>query len=125
LCSKGDVSRPRTEGRYLWALDPASGKVRWRHRATVDASDDSGQCVTTPAVSGRLIVSTVGHVVFALDEATGAPLWRQPVERMVRGDMRRRVHSEVLIVGGALYTYYHERLVSWSLSNGGRLSELP
>ena len=122
----GDEPRPHTEGKFLWALDASTGKLLWRHRARVSAYDEDGECVSTPAVSGGLVVSTAAHSVFALDAASGAPRWKQTVERMVNSrDTKPRPLSQVLIAGGAVYGFFPEGLISWSLSNGASLMELP
>nr|AEQ20617.1 outer membrane assembly lipoprotein YfgL [uncultured bacterium CSLF43] len=121
----GDEPRPHSEGKSLWALDASTGRMLWRYRATISPTDEDGQCVSTPAVSGGLLVSTAAHTVFALDAVSGAPRWKKTVERMVRGDMKPRVLSQVLIANGAVYCYFPEGLTSWSLSNGAPLMELP
>jgi outer membrane protein assembly factor BamB len=68
----GEVSYGGSAGRFLWALDAATGKVLWRYQAKPEEYDSGGACVTPPAVSGGIVVTASEHVLFALDAKTGA-----------------------------------------------------
>lgn len=65
------------------ALDPATGKPRWRHAARTRYADDFGfdegpRCVPTVA-GGRVFALGADGDLHAVDAATGRPLWHRNV----------------------------------------------
>jgi len=65
---------------YLLALDPATGKTKYRHVRPSDAAAESLESFSTPAPfthAGRTeILITGGDCITGHDPATGAELWR-------------------------------------------------
>jgi outer membrane protein assembly factor BamB len=53
---------------YLYALEIASGQMRWKTRV--------GQVITAPPVAGESVVYIQSGGTYALDRATGKVLWR-------------------------------------------------
>ena len=62
----------------LFAVDTLTGKVKWMHRPATGATSVS----TAPAVSGDVVISSIGYTVVALSLATGKQLWRGPETRL-------------------------------------------
>lgn len=120
----GEEPGARSQGRFLWALDAATGKELWRFAARPETGSP-GECVEAPAVAGGVVVTAAWNVLFALDAKTGALRWKQEVRRMVGGRNRRRTLSEPVIAGGAVYSYSQEGLLGWDLNTGNQVFEFP
>ena len=63
-------------GRTLFALDPATKKVLWRHREE-QPIDSRAICMT----NGRLYLCRFGEYLACLDAATGKEVWRRTVQK--------------------------------------------
>jgi outer membrane protein assembly factor BamB len=72
------------------ALDVNSGAVLW--------TSGIGLPTKTPAIGGRVAYYSDGNTVFALEAATGAPIWKAPIPGgiVAGGDMA--ITLEILIV---------------------------
>jgi outer membrane protein assembly factor BamB len=62
----------------LFAVDLASGKLKWSARPAGTQSGSPGVS-TAPAVSGEAVIVPMGNTLMALSLATGRELWRGPV----------------------------------------------
>lgn len=121
----GQHNGPHSQGKFLWALDAATGKELWRYKAHQDASATLGECISTPDAAGDFVVSTDQNAVFAVDAKTGSLRWKAEVERMRGGYNTRRPLSKAIISKDKVYAAFEEALASWSLSNGQPLREIP
>jgi outer membrane protein assembly factor BamB len=61
----------------LFAVDMATGKLKWSSRPTGTSSGNPGVS-TAPAVSGEVVIVPMGNMLMALSLATGKELWRGP-----------------------------------------------
>jgi len=61
----------------LFAVDLASGKLKWTARPAGTQSGNPGVS-TAPAVSGDAVIVPMGNTLMALSLATGRELWRGP-----------------------------------------------
>jgi outer membrane protein assembly factor BamB len=75
---------------HLYALDAATGAVRWKH--LIGSYADSSPAVANGTV---YIGSWLREKVYALDAATGAVRWSQPVGS--------KVDSSPVVAGGTVY----------------------
>ncbi len=121
----GHVPSARSQGRFVWALDAATGQVLWKYKAKPETYNDDGECITAPAVSGGSLVFGSESVLFALDAKTGALRWRKETVRTVDGNQRHERLSEPLITGGVIYTQSGHGLSGWDLRTGNRVFDLP
>lgn len=114
-----------TQGKFLWAVDAATGKEVWRYKVQLESNRSEGYCITTPAAANGLVVSTAENAVFAVDAQSGALRWKKEVSRLRGGYMTPRQLSGVAISRGKVFAAYGEALASWSLANGAPLREFP
>lgn len=112
----GDTPWARSQGRYLWALDAATGSVRWRYQVKPYANSD-GACITAPAVANGIVVTTSERSVLALDANTGALLWKH---ENTTGDF-----ATPIISGATAYAFTKSALQGWDLASGTQVFELP
>lgn len=61
----------------LFAVDLASGKLKWSARPTGTKSGNPF-VATAPAVSGQTVIAPMGNTLVAVSAATGKELWRGP-----------------------------------------------
>ena len=117
----GGVVIAATEGGSLYALDGATGRVRWRrHLADSVAADRlpcgnidplgiTGTPVYDPATKQVLAVSAtagVRHVLFAVDAATGAVRSQRPVDAPGSEPATQLQRGALLLSGGSVVIAY-------------------
>ena len=80
----GGISKGYNEQQYTWgfsktlmAVDPETGKVKWRHQAEMPI-DSRSLCLA----AGRIFFCTFGKQLTCLDAANGSTVWK----RTARGD---------------------------------------
>ena len=78
----GDAAKPA--GAYLFALDAATGRERWRYRAE-DPGVYQGVCLRQPVVTADTVFAAGDNRLYAVQRATGRDRWksvevRRPVE---------------------------------------------
>ncbi|MGD9600296.1 MAG: pyrroloquinoline quinone-dependent dehydrogenase [Gammaproteobacteria bacterium] len=76
----GEMQGPEESYGHVSAIDPATGKIRWKHR------DEWPLVGGTLATAGGLVFTGTqsGHAI-ALDDTTGKELWRFQTGSMIRG----------------------------------------
>jgi len=66
----------------LWALDAATGKLRWEH--VHQPGDRAGACLSTPVIGEGILIygggapDSITALLWGLDPATGREIWRTP-----------------------------------------------
>jgi outer membrane protein assembly factor BamB len=104
---------------FLYAIDRASGALRWRYDHKVSWINAS------PALAGGLVYagSSDGHFEQAVDAATGVERWRTPTQLVVWGSAA--VVGQTLYVGEANGTFYAldagTGAARWQWRAGGRI----
>jgi polyvinyl alcohol dehydrogenase (cytochrome) len=80
-----------SSGGTVFALDPTSGKLRWKRDLIPEKLEDGARITGSVAMHGRRVfvpVNAVGHpTMYALDVRDGTELWHQVVDRQERADM--------------------------------------
>ena len=61
----------------LFAIDTATGKLKWAFRPT-GTSSGNPFVATTPAISGGMVIAPMGNTLVAVTVATGREAWRGP-----------------------------------------------
>lgn len=113
------------DARYLAAFDAATGKERWRHRP-LHPEYRQGAAPRRPVVTDSAVYFAGENALYALDRATGQPLFA-PVflERMV-DNRKRRVDLDGLIDAGATVVGGTEvSLIAFDKATGQIAWELP
>lgn len=82
----GDATKPA--GYYLFALDAATGRERWRYRAEAPYVHD-GVCLRQPVVTGDAVFAAGDNYLYAVDRASGRDRWK-PIEVRRAVDGRER-----------------------------------
>jgi outer membrane protein assembly factor BamB len=82
---------------HVYAFDPKNGRVHWKYAHK--GRDWSGFTGDVLLAGDRLIGVTVDEHVIALDAATGAEAWNQPV-----GMPRRRIGMSPALADGRFFT---------------------
>jgi len=114
-----------TENNTVYALDPATGAVRWSHHLYPPVPLSSLPCgnidplgiTGTPAydaATGRVFVVTesadpktvVRHEVFGLDAGTGATEWHRPIEVPGTDPKAEQQRAALAVRGSSLYVAY-------------------
>jgi outer membrane protein assembly factor BamB len=121
----GDSANKDGQGRYLWALEAAGGKVLWRYQAMPDAYTHGGACVTSPAVADGTVTTSAANLIYALDAKSGTLRWQRPVTRMEEGRQRAQDLGPALITGGIVYCASKGGLSGWDLKSGSPVFDLP
>lgn len=118
---------------HLYAFDLASGRERWRFPTGMS------WVVTTPAVQdGRVHFATSdSSLVYALDQATGRPLWQQQASAfmfaspslaggvLLQGVLNGSLQARDRATGGLLWEFRTEAARAnngWALSRDGRFN---
>ena len=89
----------------IQARDTSDGSLRWRR----------GIAPLRGPVVANGVVYTGGRRIRAFDAQTGDVLWRTPRDR---ARYRLGGHTGPIVVGGALYAGFHDRLRAWLLPGG-------
>lgn len=113
------------DARYLAAFDAATGQERWRHRP-LHPEYRQGAAPRHPVVTERAVYFAGENALYALDRATGQPLFA-PVflERIVDG-RKRPVDLDGLIDAGATVVGGTEvSLVAFDKTSGRIAWEIP
>jgi outer membrane protein assembly factor BamB len=111
-------------GKFLWAVDPASGKELWKYQSHLVAQYIS-DCVSTPAVSGDTVVVTVANSVLALRASTGALLWTRKSEGVSGGYPKPYPLSAPTIANDVVFAARSSAIESWNLADGRPLPAIP
>jgi len=110
-------------GKFLWAVDAATGHELWRRESHLQFSS-SADCPSTPVVSGDTILYTVSNAIAAVKAATGTPVWNHLVTKMSGGYPKALVLSRPVAGAGVVFASDSEALLSWSVADGRPLGEL-
>lgn len=113
----GESDNTPGKGRFLWALDAATGQELWRFVAKPE-SYTSGECVQAPAVATGIVVATAHHTAFALDAKTGKLLWSRKADAVVNVRSTVLNLSEPVIAQGTVYATNDIALHGWNLRTG-------
>lgn len=96
-------------GGMLWAVDAASGQVKWKRKVSDYSGIDNDASRTSPAVwNGILVIgqgtqlanNATGAYMLGVKADTGEPLWRTRVEK----DPTAIITSSPVIDNGVIYT---------------------
>jgi len=117
----GERRDPPDAGRFLWALDAATGRELWKYQAMPERTSWGGECLRAPAVAANTVVTAAEHTLFAVDARTGELRWRVDVEGAVDGRQAFRPLSEPVVAGGRVYAYFQEGLLGWALESGSEV----
>jgi outer membrane protein assembly factor BamB len=119
----GMFDRKDAPGKFLWAVDAATGREVWRRESHLQYGS-STDCPSTPVVSGDTVLYTAGHGVAAVRASSGTPLWSHLVTKMSGGYPKALVLSQPATGAGVVFASNSEALLSWSVEDGRALAEL-
>ncbi len=111
-------------GKFLWAVDAATGKELWKYQSHLVANYIS-DCVSTPAAFGDTVVVTTGNNVLALRASTGAVLWTRKSEGVSGGYPKPYPLSAPTIADNIVFAARSKAIDSWNLADGKPLPAIP
>ena len=118
----GDAAKPA--GYYLFALDAATGRERWRYRAEAPYVHE-GVCLRQPVVTGDTIYGTGESYLFAVNRATGRDRWKPfEVRRPVSGQVRAAEVYGLVDAGSVLIGMTSGFLIAFDKESGRTAWEL-
>jgi outer membrane protein assembly factor BamB len=120
----GQHDGSHSPGKFLWAINPTTGKELWKYQTHLIASYIS-ECFSTPAVSSDTVVVTSSNSIFALCASTGVLLWSRKSEGVSGGYPKPYPLSAPTIVNGVVYAARNGAIDSWNLSDGKPLPSFP
>jgi len=113
------------DARYIAAFDSATGQERWRHRPLHPANRQGAE-PRTPVVTDSAVYFAGENALYALDRATGQPLFAPVFLRRVINGRERMATLDGLIDGGSTLVGATEvSLIAFDKDSGRIVWELP
>jgi outer membrane protein assembly factor BamB len=112
---------PASTYRHLFALDAATGEVRWRYPAKPAGRD---VCLTEPVIDGSNLFAVADETLYAIDLSTGRERWRQEVRRPVEGQVRAVKVGGLVDAGDALIGITSGYLIAFDKESGKTVWEI-
>jgi len=113
------------DARYIAAFDAATGQERWRHRPPHPANRQGAE-PRTPVVTDSAVYFAGENALYALDRATGQPLFAPVFLRRVVNGRERMATLDGLIDGGSTLIGATEvSLIAFEKGNGRIVWDLP
>jgi outer membrane protein assembly factor BamB len=106
---------PASTYRHLFALDAATGEVRWRYPAKPVGRD---VCLTEPVLDGSTLFAVADEVLYAIDLATGRERWKTEVRRPVEGQERPVKVAGLVDAGDVLIGLTSGYLIAFDKASG-------
>ncbi|MGA9670611.1 MAG: PQQ-binding-like beta-propeller repeat protein [Terracidiphilus sp.] len=119
----GQHDGAHTPGKFLWAVDPATGKELWKYQSHF-VSKYSTDCFSIPAAFGDTVVVTTSNNVLALRASTGTLLWTGKSEGVSGGYPKPNPLSAPTIADGIVFAARSKAIESWNLA-GSPLPPIP
>ena len=126
LVTPADANRAAGYYRFLFALDAATGKERWRYPEAPQAGLGSGVCLSQPIVTADTVFAVGDESLYAVNLATGRERWK-PIEirRPVEGRVRAVAVRGLVDAGPVLIGMTPGFLIAFDKASGATAWEVP